>query len=285
MTSVRGRTRLANYHPTSGNLQQSRPDARSSAGPLVHERPSGRERLRATGARIYTAARTRANRANFLRLLGVALIVYGAVGLAATLYGYALVRQAFASARELGVAAPGQRSSALSGLQSISATLDDAAKTSANMTSSFKESQTSLTTASQVATDVATSFRQVAQVAGFQIFGLQPMAGMIQPFQESSARLDALAQDLTSTSAAVGANAGDMQRLSADFARLKTEVDGLTRSVAALPTDPTSGEGARRLETALTAMLVWIGLQGVASIFAGLAVVLLPLTRRNARQA
>jgi hypothetical protein len=252
---------------------------------LVEERPSGRQRLRATSAAIYAAARTRANRANFLRLLGVALIVYGAVGLAATLYGYALVRQAFASARELGVAAPGQQSNALSGLQSISATLDDAATTSANMTSSFKESQASLATASQVAIDVAASFRQVAQVAGFQIFGLQPMAGMVQPFQESSNRLDALAQDLTSTSAAVGANAGDMQRLSADFARLRTEVDGLARSVAALPTDPTSGEGARRLEMALTAMLVWIGLQGVASIFAGLALLLLPLARRRAPQA
>src|SRR5439155_17809725 len=141
------------------------------------------------------------------------------------------------------------------GLQSISATLDDAAKTSANMTGSFKESQTSLTTASQVATDVAASFRQVAQVASFQIFGLQPMAGMVQPFQESSDRLDALARDLTRTSAAVGANATDMQPLSGDFARLKAEVDGLARPVAALPTDPTTAAGPRRLEAALTAKL------------------------------
>jgi predicted lysophospholipase L1 biosynthesis ABC-type transport system permease subunit len=48
------------------------------------------------------AARARAHRAHFLRLLGMALMIYGVIGVAATLYGYTLVRQAFASARDLG---------------------------------------------------------------------------------------------------------------------------------------------------------------------------------------
>ena len=83
------------------------------------------DRRAAEGLRaLYAAARSRASRQHFLRLLGVALIVYGAVGLLACLYGYTLVRQAFASARDIGVAAPGERSNALRGLQAISATLD-----------------------------------------------------------------------------------------------------------------------------------------------------------------
>jgi hypothetical protein len=229
---------------------------------------------------VQAPARARASRQNLLRLLGAALIIYGAIGLAATLYGHGLVSQAFASAREIGVLAPGEKNRALRGLQSISAILDDASTASANMSSSFKESQTSLTTAASVASDVAGSFRTVAYYTGFQLLGIQPLVGMGQPFTESADRLDALSQDLTRTSAAVGANAGDMRRLSTDFTRLKSEVEGVSQSVARLPADPTSGEGARRLETALNAMLVWIGLQGLASLFAGLAILLLPLARR-----
>ena len=255
---------------------------RSPGGSPDHSASEERRssRLRAVYATVYATARTVATLSNFLRLLGVALIVYGAIGLAASLYGYSLVRQAFASAREIGVLAPGEKGNALRGLESIAATLDDASKTSANLTGSFKESQTSLKTASEVATDVAASFRQVAQVASFQLFGIQPMAGMAQPFQESSDRLDTLSQDLTRTSGALGANATDMQRLSADFNRLKVEVDGLAQTVSRLPTDPTSGEGARRLETALSAMLIWIALQGFGSIALGLALLLIPFMKR-----
>ena len=277
-----GSSKLASYQPTPGNLRQTQPDFPPPRSSPQVEQPaegSGR-RVRSLGATVYATARTVATLSNFLRLLGVALIVYGAIGLAASLYGYSLVRQAFASAREIGVLAPGEKGNALRSLESIATTLDDASKTSANLTSSFKESQTSLKTASEVATDVAASFRQVAQVASFQLFGIQPMAGMAQPFLESSDRLDTLSQDLTRTSGAIGANATDMQRLSADFNRLKVEVDGLAQTVSRLPTDPTSGEGARRLETALSAMLIWIALQGVGSIALGLALLLIPFMKR-----
>jgi hypothetical protein len=224
-------------------------------------------------------ARSAASRANLLRLLAVGLLIYGALGLAATLYGNALVHQAFAGARELGVMAPSEKSRALRGLQSISTTLDDASASAANMSGSFGQSQASLVTASQVATEVAAAFREVARYTQFDIFGVQPIAGMAEPFLESGQQLDSLSADLSRTSVALGSNATDMQRLSADFQRLKVEVDGLTQTVARLPADPTSGGGAQRLETALTAMLAWIGLQALASLFAGLTILLIPLVR------
>jgi hypothetical protein len=268
---------VASYQPAPGELGCEG----ASTFPADFS-PSSKQSSERRGRRLRELREAaRAHRTNFLRLLGAALIIYGAVGLAASLYGYSLVRQAFASARQIGMVAPDEKGRALRGLQSISAILDDASKTSSSLTGSFRESQASLNTASAVATDVAIAFRQVAQVASFQLFGLQPIAGMAQPFSDSSDRLDALAQDLTRTSAAIGGNASDMQQLSVDFSRLRIEVDGLAQTVARLPSDPTSGEGAQRLETALSAMLVWIGLQGLGSIFAGLAILLLPLTRRS----
>ena len=77
-------------------------------------------------------------------------------------------------------------------------------------------------------------------------------------------------------------NSADMRRLSADFTRLRTEVDDLRQTVARLPADSLGGESAARLEMALTAMLVWIGLQGLAALFGGLAILLLPLARPRA---
>jgi hypothetical protein len=275
------RTNLAKSEPAPSGLRQATRTTLEPNRSAETERGSDERigRLRAARAAISTTARSHRN--NFLRLLGAALMIYGAVGLAASLYGYSLVRQAFSSARDIGVIGPDEKGRAVRGLQSISATLDDASRTSSNLTSSFKESQTSLKTASDVASDVATSFRQVAQLASVQVFGVQPMAGMAQPFVDSSNRLDALSQDLTRTSAAVAANVTDMQSLSGDFRRLKLDVDGLSQTVARIPTDPTADDGARRLETALSAMLVWIGLQGVAAFFAGLAILLLPIARRT----
>jgi hypothetical protein len=239
----------------------------------VDSRPEGKslERRRDRLRRL-------ASRANFFRMLGAALLIYGAVGLAAALYAHGLVSDAFASARQIG-SVTDEKTRAVRSLQSMSTTLGDASTTALNLQGSFKESQTSLTTASAVAADVAVSFRQVAQVASFQVFGVQPLAAMGQPFSESSDRLDQLALDLTRTADAVGANVNDAQRLSSDFARLKADVDDLARAVSRLPSDPTGGEGARRLETALSAMLVWIGLQGLAALFAGLALLLYPLRR------
>ena len=222
--------------------------------------------------------RALARRSTFLRLLGLALLIYGAVGLAAALYAHALVRDAFASAHQLSTVAD-EKQRAVRSLQSISGTLDDAATASANMRSSFQESQTSLATAAQVAADTAVAFQRVAQTAGFTVFGVQPLAPVAGPFMESGNRLVQLSEDLTRTSKAVGANASDAQRLAGDFTRLKADVDDLTRSVARLPTDPTTGEGDHPLETALSAMLVWVGLQGLAALFAGLALLLYPLAR------
>jgi hypothetical protein len=62
-------------------------------------------------------------------------------------------------------------------------------------------------------------------------------------------------------------------------------VDDLNRIVASLPNNPLAGEGAQRLETALSTMLVWIGLQGLAALFAGLALVLYPLKPRASSPA
>lgn len=222
--------------------------------------------------------RALARRSTFFRLLGIALLIYGAVGLAATLYAQALVRDAFAGARQLGSVAD-EKQRATRSLQSISTTLDDAASTSANLKGSFQDSQAALQTASQVASDTAVAFQQVARTSGFTIMGVAPLAPMAQPFQDSSDRLQQLSQDLDRTSRAVGANANDAQRLSGDFTRLKADVDDLARSVSRLPSDPISGEGARRLETALSAMLAWIGLQGLAALFAGLALLLYPFAR------
>ena len=221
-----------------------------------------------------------ARRAAAYRVSQIIYWVFGLIiGLVAALYSYALVREAFANVRGVGSLAD-EKNQALRGLQAISVILDDASTTSTDLTGSFDTSKTSLQTASGVASDVAANLRLIAQIVGLPVLGLQPLAGLAQPFVQSSERLDALAQDLSQTSESVRANAEDMQRLSGDFTRLKVEVDGLTRTVAALPANLTNGVEFARLETALSAILVWIGLQALAAIFGGLALVLLPLLRR-----
>ena len=102
--------------------------------------------------------------------------------MAASLYAFSLVRDAFANVRSLGSLGD-ERSQALRGMQTISTILEDASTSSTNLTGSFESGQVSLQTASAVASDVAANLRLIAQVAQLQIFGLQPMAGMAEPFR------------------------------------------------------------------------------------------------------
>lgn len=214
-----------------------------------------------------------------LRLLGLALLLYGTTGLIGTLYGASLVRQAFDRTRGLVVQATDERARALRALDAISSTLDDAAGAATNLGGLFDEGQASLTTAEQVASDVAVSLRQAAAVANVQLFGLQPLADLGPPFLQSAERLDDLARDLAQTSAAVGANSTDARRIGADFSSLKIEIEAMRPLLVASPTDPLSGESARLLELALSAILAWIGLQSLIALVSGLALLVASLHR------
>src|SRR5689334_14324116 len=160
-------------------MASTQPRSTNQAPDLLRRTQGASERALEEGlllGLLAASARAAASRTNLLRLLAIGLLIYGAVGLAAALYGNALVHEAFAGARQLGVMAPGEKSRALQGLQSISTTLDDASGSAANMSGSFGQSQASLLTASQVATQVATAFREVASYTQFNIFGVQPIA-------------------------------------------------------------------------------------------------------------
>jgi hypothetical protein len=219
------------------------------------------------------------HRAVLLRLLGLALLIYGATGLIGTLYGASLVRQAFDRARGLVVQATDERARALRALDAISSTLDDAAGAATNLGGSFEEGQVSLTSAERVASDVAVSLRQAAAVANVQLFGLQPLVALGPPFLQSADRLDDLARDLSRTSAAVGANSTDAERIGADITQLKIEIEAMRPLLVASPTDPLSGESARLLELALSAILAWIGLQSLIALVSGLALLVASLHR------
>ena len=225
------------------------------------------------------AGRVHHHRAVLLRLLGLALLIYGTIGLIGTLYGASLVRQAFDRTRGLVVQATDERARALRALDAISLTLDDAAAAATNLGGSFDEGQASLTTAEQVAGDVAVSLRQAAAVANVQLFGLQPLVALGPPFLRSADRLDDLARDLAQTSAAVGANSTDARRIGTDFTRLKIEIEAMRPLLVAAPSDPLSGESARLLELALGAILAWIGLQSLIALVSGLALLVASLHR------
>jgi hypothetical protein len=228
-----------------------------------------------TGGRTARLAeRVHRHRLLLLRVLGLALGLYGATGLIGTIYGASLVNRAFVQARELVARAPDERARALRALDAISATLDDAAGASTNLSGSFDQGQVSLATSQQVATDVATSLRQAAAVASVQLFGLQPLAELGPPFSESADRLDDLARDLSRTGTAIGANSADARRIGSDFGRLRTEIETLRPLLTALPADPLAADSARQLELALSVMLVWIGLQSLIALVSGSALLL-----------
>jgi hypothetical protein len=211
-------------------------------------------------------------RYRFLRSAAVALALYGVLGLCIAAAMLVVGRTTFEQVTSLQVALEAERVALVQSIRTISVTLHDTAGAAADFRHSIDTARVAADQASRLANDSAGTFREMAtSVAGINILGILPLAGLAPQFDHSADQLQRLAISLGSTREALGQNGVGVQRVGTDLNLLQTQLDTVAASLSqpgVLGLDP---RGMVPFQLAFYGMCLLVILQSAFSIVAGVA--------------
>jgi hypothetical protein len=167
----------------------------------------------------------------FFRLIAGFLLLYGVVGICASIWGANQAAQLFGDARAALDATSGTDSTSMA--RTIGRTLGNAARATAAGSQSLSYAQDSLRAGSASASELSTAMRALANDLSFEIFGARPFADVVAPVARSSQDLGSLAQSLNSTEQSLDANRQSFEALERDLRDLETQANRVADSISA----------------------------------------------------
>jgi hypothetical protein len=165
------------------------------------------------GGRGYRASR-------WLKLAGVGLLIYAALGLAMAAVLLAVTLTVVPRIQNLNRQMVGS-------LHATSATLTAAASGVGGAQRSLEQARGVTDAAAQSATDAAANLRQLAASLNFQVFGTQPFGELAPRFEATADNLQRVGAALTSTSQALQRNSSDTGTVQATLSTVPRQLDGL----------------------------------------------------------
>jgi hypothetical protein len=210
-----------------------------------------------------------------LRILAVVLVAYGLLGVGIAFFGLVLTQDALTRMRAVDTQVGQTRGSARESLTTIARTLDGAAETTSGFAQSTREGSQALVTASGLAREAGQNLTGLTQITSITILGVQPFAGLDEPFRDTGRRLDQLGGELRVTGESLAENAIRVERLGEDLVTIRQQTLNVRESLdgalgAAMP-----GGLLDRTQLVIALILFWFALQGVLFIAAGLVTIFL----------
>jgi hypothetical protein len=206
-----------------------------------------------------------------LRSAGIALMLYGVLGLGTAVAMLVVGTTTFNQITALQTTLERERSSLVRSIRTASTTLKDTASATGNFQTSIDGARSSADGASKLANDTAGTFRELSANLNLSIFGIQPLAGLAPQFALGADQLQQLAISLGTTRDALGGNGTDIQRVTNDLTQLQSELDAVATS---LEQPGVLGMGTQAMlpfQLAFFGMIVLVLLQSAFSIVAGIA--------------
>lgn len=217
-------------------------------------------------------------RSSYLRVAGVALTLYGVLGLFIALAMLITGISTFEQVTTLQKTLEAERSSLVDSIRTVSGTLKDTSGATTSFQQSVGTARTAADQASKLANDSAGTFRELGTESdAIVLFGVRPLAGVSPQFATSADQLQQLAIQLGVTRDALSQNASDIQRVGGDLNRLQVQLDAVATS---LNQPGALGFGTQSLlpfQVAFYGMCLLVILQSAFSLVAG--VILLNVRR------
>jgi prefoldin subunit 5 len=205
-----------------------------------------------------------------LQLFGLALIVYGLVGIGIFVAVAVAVDRPLDRIQRVSESIESQRDALVASLDQAATTIESMATGVTGTNDSLGEVTASIERAAQIATGVSGSMYQLRDSANVTIFGQQPFAGLSGAFDTAGTQLIALSENLAAIEAAVEGNRADVTTISANLSEL-------AESVGALSTEVENGLGVdispasiNNLRLGIYAICGWLVVFGVFCVFGGL---------------
>ena len=209
-------------------------------------------------------------RYRFLRSAAVALGAYGVLGLFISVAMLVVGTTTFGQVASLQMTLEAERAALVQSIRTVSGTLHDTAGATADFQRSIESARGSADQASRLANDSASTFRDMGtSVAGINIFGFQPLAGLSPQFVHSADQLQQLAISLGATREALAQNGSDVQRVGGDLNLLQGQLDAVAASLSQPGVLGLDTRGMLPFQVAFYGMCLLVLLQSAFSIVAG----------------
>jgi hypothetical protein len=238
----------------------------------------GRSRTAARSDRVYLRlwhhgrVHTRLDR--FRRWIGGALVVYGALGVLASLL-VATAGMAFADATRASVAElDAERASAVSTIAASELVIGQVADGVASAQEGLASASTLVTRAGGLTASLAATSRNLAAALDVEILGQKPFASVVQSVLGVATTADQVATDLGSTAASLGNVANQVPGIAAGLRSLSGQLADARVRLGELGTDDRLTSASGSLGVAVGILLAWLFLQAAACVAFGLALVL-----------
>ncbi len=214
-----------------------------------------------------------------MRILGVALFVYGLIGIVIFIGVAFAVARPLERARQLSGSLETQRAALVASLGQAETTIRGMSTSAANVNASLGEATTAVDHAATVSAGLATSMYGLRDAMSLTILGAQPLVGLAGSFDTSGQNLDQLGADLTAISTALGTNSADVSTTAQNLSDLSDTVHALMVSVRDGPGLSISSGTLDAVRLAVYAVTGWLVIFAIGCLVAG--VWLLSATRRR----
>jgi hypothetical protein len=195
------------------------------------------------------------------RSVGIALVAFGLVGL--FVLGTALVFVGRpVDAREGPFGIETHRRQLLALLDSSRDAMSSAERAARDADGSLGSTAEAAGSAAAMMTELSTTMRALGSSLRVSVFGTQPFAPAAADMDRVADRAATVAEDLGVAASSVSTTAGDMALLADELAEMRREIDTIRGSV----TRPIDAEGTRLLATAI---LAWLAIPAVVSLWLG----------------
>ena len=220
----------------------------------------------------YRRARSRGRR---ISLLGVALFVYGLLGITIFAFVATAINRPLERVRELSQAVEVQRTALVRSMQEAEDTIRQMSTAVRNMDTSLSDAKVATDRSSGIAQGVSASMYSLRDqmYVTIPIINTQPFIGLVPSFDQAGQQLELLSQDLATIGTSLDTNRADVVTTSANLADLADSLAMLTRAVQSGPTVELTVETIDTLRTAIFAIAGWVVLFAVGCVAVGLYLV------------
>lgn len=211
-----------------------------------------------------------ARRRRRLRLLGLGLVAYGALGVGLFVVIALSTGGPLERARELSAAVETQREALIESLDQAELTIRQMSGSVERMDDSLSEAGTATDRASLIAQGVQASMFQLRDAMALSIFGAQPLIGLAAGFDQAGQQLGLLSEDLSAVGSALDVNRDDVVLTASNMTLLAESVGELTETVRDGPRVELSLATLDAVRLSIYAVAAWMALFAAGCVGAGL---------------
>ena len=204
-----------------------------------------------------------------MRLLGIALIGYGVIGIVLFVVVALAISKPLDRAQALGASVEEQRLAVIATLERAETTIRQMGQGVERMDVSLGDARAATDRASAISRSVAFSMYQLRDQMSLTVFGVQPFIGLASGFDASGQQLDLLGADLATIGTSLQTNRADVLTTAANMELLADSVRELTATVENGPAVDISTTTLDAMRLAVYAICGWLILLALACLLAG----------------